>query len=365
MDALWEQILELTSRLLIPEWRELIVLLPLGLAALIVAWLLWTVVRFASVGPARRVPARVAPVAPPGTHMPGGSLAPIAAALGAAVLFLGLVLGGTWLWLGATALVVGLLVWGRDALRDYDQLAPAMPVPNTVRRAPPPGVHLPGPSFRPLLAALGVTALLGGLVVGGWLLAAGALFMFVALLGWLADARAEYAKVELADTSGHLENIPAPGWPRTLVGVFVVVFAVAFLADIGLFPPSAEPGGGVVPSAGASAEPSPGASAGPSAGPTIPPGALEVVARDIAFDRKDLEVAAGQPFVIVLVNQDAPGVPHDIDIRIVDGAVLADQAIVDGGLTAVYEYGPLDAGAYVFICSVHPIPSMTGTLTVK
>ena len=40
-------------------------------------WLLVTMRGFAAVGPRRRAPARVAPVSPPGVHMPGGSSAPI------------------------------------------------------------------------------------------------------------------------------------------------------------------------------------------------------------------------------------------------------------------------------------------------
>ena len=61
----------------------------------------------------------------------------------------------------------------------------------------------------------------------------------------------------------------------------------------------------------------------------------------------------------------APGVPHDVDIRSQDGTVLQNQPTVDGGKSTTYSYQPLQAGTYTFICSVHPIPAMTGTLTVK
>jgi plastocyanin len=36
--------------------------------------------------------------------------------------------------------------------------------------------------------------------------------------------------------------------------------------------------------------------------------------------------------------------------------------VVTGPVTTDYQVGPLGAGAYTFVCSVHP--NMTGTLTV-
>jgi plastocyanin len=103
-------------------------------------------------------------------------------------------------------------------------------------------------------------------------------------------------------------------------------------------------------------------------GPAEPgEGEAEVVAtitsQGIAFDTQELEVPAGQPFAIRHVNLDS-GVPHNIDIRRPDGTVVAEtQTISDGEI--VYEYPPLEAGEYIFICAVHPIPAQTGTLTVR
>jgi mono/diheme cytochrome c family protein/plastocyanin len=108
-----------------------------------------------------------------------------------------------------------------------------------------------------------------------------------------------------------------------------------------------------------------GQPSGPPA--SLPPDAtvLDLVAEQIAFDLKALEVPAGQPFGIHLANRDSPGVPHDVDIRTQDGTVLQNQPTLDGGQETTYVYEPLEAGTYVFICSVHPIPAMTGTLTVR
>lgn len=104
-----------------------------------------------------------------------------------------------------------------------------------------------------------------------------------------------------------------------------------------------------------------------NATPAPPPSGtvLDVIAKDIAFDTKALEVAANTPFAIAFQNQDPSGVPHDIDIRDANGNVLADQDTINGGTSANYTYEGLPAGTYTFICAVHPIPAMTGTLTVK
>ena len=109
----------------------------------------------------------------------------------------------------------------------------------------------------------------------------------------------------------------------------------------------------------ANATPAPSASTGPVAV------TLKMTAVGIAFDTKELEAPADQPFAIELTNDDPPGVLHDVDIRAADNSVLADTPTIDGGVTTTYTYAPLAAGTYTFICSIHPIPAMTGTLTVK
>ena len=93
---------------------------------------------------------------------------------------------------------------------------------------------------------------------------------------------------------------------------------------------------------------------------------LNIIAKGIAFDTKELEVAADTPFAIVFDNQDPPGARHDVDIRAEDKVtVVQDQPTIDGGTSTNYLYEALPAGTYTFICSIHPIPAMTGTLTVK
>jgi plastocyanin len=78
-----------------------------------------------------------------------------------------------------------------------------------------------------------------------------------------------------------------------------------------------------------------------------------------------MTVPAGEPFAIHLVNDDPAGVPHDVDIETAEGAVLQNTDTIDGGGEVTYTYDPLDAGQFVFQCSIHPIPNMTGTLIVE
>lgn len=348
-----QTLLDLAAIFVTPNWGELIALIPIGLALLFIAWLVITVRSFATVGPSRRAPARIQPLTPASVHMPGGSAAPILVAFGAGALFLGLVVGGWALWIGVTILVVTLLAWFREAVRDYDHLESPQRLPAVIHPGPPPGVHMPGPSIRPLLAALGTAALLGGLVMGGWVLILAVVFLVYTLIGWLVDATAEYRKVVEADSTGHLENIPARRLPTRTLQVFAVLFALVGLWQLGVFPPAGSASGG-----------EPGATPAPS-GAVAPPGALTVVAKQTAFDTKELEVVAGQPFAIFLRNDDLPSTPHDIDIRTPDGKTIKDQPVIAGGTAQTYQYDALEAGTYVFICSIHPIPAMTGTLTVK
>lgn len=354
MNDLVQSILDLLTPIIIPDWGALIGLIPVGLALLVVAWFLLTIRRFATVGPTRRAPARIAPLPPAHLHMPGGSSAPILAAFGAAALFAGLVIGGLALLIGVTILIVTLLAWAREAFRDFEHLEPAPALPAVVHPGPPPGVHMPGPSIRPLLAALGTAALLGGLVVGGWLLLVAVVFLVWTLLGWLLDFTAEYRKVEEADRTGHLENIPTRGWPMTALQAFAVVFVVVAIAQTGVL-------GSIGGAAGPAASPA-ASRAGGGGGPSAD---LSVVAKGVAFNTHALSISAGKAFTIAFQNQDPAGVPHNIQIRGSDGTVIQDQPTIDGGQSTVYQFQPLQAGTYTFICKVHPLQPMTGTLTVK
>lgn len=360
MQELWNSILELLSRVVTPDWGELIKLIPVALLGVVVLFFAVTIRRYATAGPARRAPARFTPIAPPDIHMPGPSYSPVFAAVGMGAVFWGLVVGGVALWIGLALLVVALMYWGREAIREYDRATHVETLPAVVdgsssmarRAGPPAGVHMPGPSFRPVLGAIGTAAVLAGLVFGGWLLAAGLIIFAVTLVGWLPDARAEYDKAVEADSTGHLENPPPPGWPRRLLQVGIVLFVVAALFQTGILPPRV---------AGTAT-----GSPGPTASEAPPATAFKITAKDITFDVKAITVKADAPFTIDFVNNDVPGVTHNVEIRATDGTtVIEKQDVVNGGGSVTYQYQPLAAGSYVFICSIHPVPNMTGTITVK
>src|SRR6186997_1681153 len=108
---IWEQILGLTSQFVIPDWGALIALLPVIMGVLIVIILIWVFRRLWKAPRPQRGKARIEPRTPPGLHMPGPSMAPIFAAVGAFLLFLGLVFGGWILVMGVIALVLTLGYW--------------------------------------------------------------------------------------------------------------------------------------------------------------------------------------------------------------------------------------------------------------
>jgi len=343
-----------------PNWNGLLALFPVFLAILFIAWFAFTARKFATLGPTRRAPARIQPVTPAHVHMPGGSSAPIIVALGAGALFAGLVIGGIGIAVGATILVITLLFWFREAVRDYDHIERLPQLPAVVHPGPPPGVHMPGPSIRPFLGALGAAALFMGLVIGGWVLVLAVVFLVWTLLGWLVDFTAEYRKVEEADRTGHLENIPDRRLPIRVLQVFAVAFVVLGMWQLGIIPPA-----GPATAGGPGGSPGPSGAAG-GGGPQPPPGALVVKAKNIEYDVKALEVSAGKPFTIFFENEDAASVPHDVDLRSGDGSQLVkDQQTINGGTSQAYQYDALQPGTYEFRCSVHPVPAMTGTLTVK
>lgn len=94
-------------------------------------------------------------------------------------------------------------------------------------------------------------------------------------------------------------------------------------------------------------------------GYTQAPAALDqdspkVAARDIAFDRTDLAVPAGRPFILVFENQEAAA--HNVSVymdaslndRIFEGVVVSEPA------TRWYPVPALAPGTYVFQCDIHP-----------
>jgi len=395
----WDSLLEFISKLVSPDWGALVALIPLALAALVVAYLGWVMRRALTAPPTRTRPLPAAPT-PAHIHMPGPSLAPFLAAAGFACFFLALLFvhvgpridpvtklpiadSTSWtiqpfgllaITIGIVALVSGLLYWGREASREYDTLEAPVALPAVIHSGPPAGVHVPGPTFRPLLLALAASVMVLGGVLNVAIFFGGVVMLVMALLGWLRDARAEYREKVRADATGHLENIPAPRFPTETLLVFGAIFAASILVAAGIVPPrgsaaivagSAEPSA-AAGSAAASAAPSANGPAGsPAASAT--PGAsvsLQLTASGIAYDKSTLEAPANTPFQIVFANNDA-GIPHNVSIHkdSATGQEVFKGDIFNGTETRTYDVPALPTGTYAFVCSVHP--NMTGTLTVK
>jgi len=57
--------------------------------------------------------------------------------------------------------------------------------------------------------------------------------------------------------------------------------------------------------------------------------------------------------------------PHDVEVRNPDGSPVKPVEPTPGGESMAYQFDALPAGDYVFICSIHPIEQMTGTLKVQ
>jgi plastocyanin len=348
IEQVWTNLLTFASQFVIPDWGGLIALLPvfmLVIVVLIFARMIWA---YATIGPARVRPARRSPVPPPGVHLPGPTYAPIFGAIGTFFLLLGLVFGGLWILIGIVALVLALLFWGHEALRDYDHVAETYPAlvepPPTTR---PLGVHLPGPTFRPFVVALGLGFLFLGLVFPGWILLFGVVFTIVPLLGWLIDAGKEYRHTVEADRTGHLVNEPAPRWPTRLFWAMGILLLVGVVFTQGWFPPrsaNSETGG----SPGSSGAPPSGA---PSSGG--PSGGITVIASGVKFNTAKIEAPAAKAFTINFENQDA-GTNHDIDILDSSGAKVFNGQDFPGVATKTYDVPALKAGTYKFECSIHP-----------
>jgi plastocyanin len=81
---------------------------------------------------------------------------------------------------------------------------------------------------------------------------------------------------------------------------------------------------------------------------------------NIAFEQPAITAPADTPFTIHFNNKEA--VPHNVNIKDASGGDAFKGDVVTGPTETDYSVPALAAGAYTFICDVHP--NMTGTLTV-
>jgi hypothetical protein len=64
---------------------------------------------------------------------------------------------------------------------------------------PAPGevIHLPGPTYLPVIVAAGVSIAVVGVVLGWWIVAVGGLITVVALWRWIRETRTDMAELPL------------------------------------------------------------------------------------------------------------------------------------------------------------------------
>ena len=369
LERLWTGILDLTAQLVTPDWGKLIAVIPV-IVAIVVLVILILVIRMLRRAPkARRGKQPIPPKQPAGIHMPGPSFSPAFAAMGTFLTLLGLVFGGLVLVLGVVALVLTLLYWLAEGIRVYDKdIGPTTEtLPAVIDQGPPPGVHMPGPSWQPFLGAFGVFVLFLGLVFGDWLLAVGVIALISTLVGWLTAAVQEYRLTVKADTTGHLENPPAPRVPARLLTVLGALMLGAIVLQTSVFGNSVANGGtagasGAPPASGAPAgSGAPPASGGPPA-PSGPTGDVTIEAQGIKFLEASVTAPANKPFTIAFHNEDA-GTPHNVELQDGSGKVVFRGDVFNGVDTRVYDVPAQPAGEYKFSCTVHP--TMTGTATIQ
>lgn len=155
---------------------------------------------------------------------------------------------------------------------------------------------------------------------------------------------------------------------RLLSLALLAISAVLLAACAGAAPgwtyapaPSITPPPSVEPSASAEPSVEPSASAPASGEPSDDGTVLEVVALNLAFEPTELTAPADEAFKIDFANDD-PSIPHNVSIRDGAGTAVFDGETFNGVDSRVYDVPALAAGAYQFLCIVHPT-TMVGTLT--
>jgi plastocyanin len=384
-----DMLFQLLQQLLIPNWTDLIALLPWVLIVLVAFWLVFTALQWRAAGARTRprVPRPMAGAPPPGVHLPGPSRWPFVVPFGIALLLLSLVIVPRDAQHNPTEpfnlplLVIGLIVslvavtgWLLDAGREWRSTAttahgpamtvalpamhggmalPAPTIPTEPTAAvvaypePPAGVHMPGPSPWPFFAPIALAVMLLGVIFSGVLLVGGLILGVIAATGWLLEAGHEYRTTEAVGHAVPATRDPRLVWPRRLVPLYAAVIVISFagmLAPTGLAfinsftPPEATPTAVAVP-----AVPEISASSATS------------------FDTKTLIVPAGRAFDLTFDNKQA-GVPHNVDIG--DSAASPSNYLhgerITGPATTTYHVAAIPAGTYYFQCEVHP--NMNGTV---
>jgi len=377
------------EQLLLPDWSDLIRMLPWVIVALVAGWLVFTAIQWRRAGARNRsrVPRRLNGGAPPpGVHLPGPSRWPFVAPIGGVLILFSFALptrdadGAMIAPFNMPLFIAGLVVtfiaiggWLLEAMHEWrstasaDQhgsavalhqsqaisagaasaLVPAGPAAVVEYGEPPEGVHMPGPSPWPFLAPIAVVLMLFGLIFSGALIVGGIILGIIAAAGWLIDAGHEYRSTESVGHAVPATRDPEAVWPKRLIPVFVGVIGISFL--VALAPLGLSWLNSLTPADATDA---------PVEVPAVP----EISASTVtSFDRSTLIVPAARPFELIFHNNQA-GVPHNVEIADSPArtTVYLDGEVIDGVASITYNVEALAEGSYYFVCKIHP--PMNGTV---
>lgn len=374
----WSALLDFLSRIILPNWNDVLKWIPallLGLIVLTIAPLLIVWTRNRRVTASRMLPIRREGAPPPGVHMPCPSKWPFIIPLGLAFVFAGLVfhpgrvsdgaepappvtdlINLPLMLIGLAIAVGGAVGWYLDAGREWHHVEdpawhPTGPSPvggeGQARLALPTGMHLPGPSPWPFLAPIGLAVLFFGLVYSPVFVVAGLLMAIIAAAGWYRDAGREYRAVEAGHPLDGSQVDPASRLPNTLLGVYATIGVVAIvIAGLPSFVAWANPAPTEAPAA------------------SLSPNQTVIAESVLGFAQTTLTVPAGVELTIDFQNPDT-GVQHNWALYDpADGAEVFKGPIVAGPGNATYTVPALEAGTYDYVCDIHP-QTMTGTLTAQ
>ena len=145
---------------------------------------------------------------------------------------------------------------------------------------------------------------------------------------------------------------------RTVSLSVVFVFVLALTACTPAAVPTPEP------------TPTPAPVPGPTPSPTPAPSgdgvSIDLVAKNIAFDKSTITVPAGADVTVNFDNQDN-GIPHNFAVYTNSSASnsIFTGKIISGPAKITYKFkAPTEPGTYFFRCDVHPAV-MTGSFIVK
>lgn len=279
---LFEQLLAFLQALVMPDWDDLIKLIPFVLLAVLFAFLIFMAWRWrgASARNQPRLLPRHAGTPPPGVHVSAPSRWPFVVPIGATFVIFGLVVpprdaaGNALepvnmpvLVAGLVVTVVGVVGWLREAMREWRHtalaseaavshavLAPgaaqaaalpsgtfhSAPVPPQLAlvpvdgpaAAPLPGVHVPGRRRWPFFA-IAIVLVLYGAVFSPILLVGGVLLGVIAAADWLRDGGREYRSTEVEGPAPQAPpgvHMPGPSpWPFFApIAIALVFYGVIF-----------------------------------------------------------------------------------------------------------------------------------------